>query len=76
MEDTKSEDATPPLSCLKPSRRHPVGSRFGVRPLIFFGGGYLVPTGLFALVPFIQSLESALPRQREKAARAADGATK
>jgi len=52
----------------------PIVTRFGVRPLIFFGGGYLVLTDL-APVPIIGNLEWALQRQREKAARAADDAT-
>jgi hypothetical protein len=51
-----------------------VASRFGVRPLVFFGGGYLVLTAPFALVPIIRNQESVL--QREKASRAADGAMK
>jgi hypothetical protein len=47
-------------------------SRFGARPLIFFGGVRLVLTCLYALVPHIRNLESSL--QREKAARAVDDA--
>jgi hypothetical protein len=46
-------------------------TRFGVRPLIFFGGGHLVLTDLYTLVPHIRNLESSL--RKEKAARAADG---
>ncbi|MEI6171470.1 MAG: hypothetical protein WCQ45_03190 [bacterium] len=42
-------------------------SRFGVRPVIFFGGVRLMLTRLYALVPHIRNLASSL--QEEKAAR-------
>ena len=52
----------------------PLITRFGVRPLILFGGGYLLFNGLFALVPIIRNLESTLAKQKEvqKAEEAAD----
>ncbi len=52
----------------------PLVTRFGVRPLLFVGGGYLLFTGLFAFIPIIRNLESALARQKEarKAEEAAD----
>jgi MFS family permease len=52
----------------------PLVTRFGVRPLILFGGGYLLFNGLFALVPIIRNLESTLAKQKEtqKAEEAAD----
>ena len=48
--------------------------RFGVRPLILVGGGYLLFNGLFALIPIIRNLESALANQKEarEAEEAAD----
>lgn len=42
-------------------------------PLLFGGGGYLLFNGLFALIPIIRNLESALARQ--KRARKAKEAT-
>jgi hypothetical protein len=42
--------------------------------VILLRGGYLVLTGLYALVPHIRNLEPSL--RKEKASRAADGATK
>ena len=47
----------------------PIVEHFGVRPLIFIGGGYLLFTGLFALVPAIRNLEFTLNQKRTERER-------
>ena len=42
----------------------PLVERFGVRPLIFVGGCYLLLTGLFALIPSIKRLEADLAQRK------------
>jgi hypothetical protein len=43
-----------------------VASRFGVRPLVFFGGDYLMLTAPFALAPIIRNLR---PNERRRPGR-------